>query len=159
VKQCEADIVNRSILQHPSMGYEPPADELYSQPLLRFVRARKNACDVERQNTVEDTLDLQKKCSSQSSESRSRHEADPKMGPEERKAASSSAEYLHLQFCTNFEVHFHLWSMDADVNFYCISLNVPCPNLNSAVWAFLRFLRMSTHALELVKKCTCSFTK
>jgi RIO kinase 1 len=80
VKQCEADIVNMSFLQHPSMGSEPPADKLYNQPMLGFVQARKNTCDDEMQqeqspqNTVEETLDLQKK-------------VDPKMGPEERKAA------------------------------------------------------------------------
>jgi hypothetical protein len=36
---------------------------------------------------VEDTLDMQKKYSLQSNESRLWHEADPKMGPEERKAS------------------------------------------------------------------------
>ncbi|KAK3146631.1 hypothetical protein QOZ80_3BG0269220 [Eleusine coracana subsp. coracana] len=107
VKQCEADIVNMSMMQRPSLGYEPPAEKLYEQPLLGFVRT-KNMCADEKQqeqlsqNTVEETLNLQNKCilenrveddeddsgsCSSSDEDDSWHEADPKMGPEERKAA------------------------------------------------------------------------
>ncbi|KAK3129645.1 hypothetical protein QOZ80_6BG0482780 [Eleusine coracana subsp. coracana] len=100
VKQCEADIVNMSMMQRPSLGYEPPADKLYNEPLLGFVRAKKNTCSDEMRqeqlphNIVEETLDLQNRCSLQNSgfcsssdDDDSWHEANPKMGPEERKAA------------------------------------------------------------------------
>ncbi|KAK3132863.1 hypothetical protein QOZ80_6AG0528720 [Eleusine coracana subsp. coracana] len=100
VKQCEADIVNMSMMQRPSLGYEPPADKLYNEPLLGFVRVKKNTCSDEMrqeqlpQNIVEETLDLQNRCSLQNSgfcsssdDDDSWHEANPKMGPEERKAA------------------------------------------------------------------------
>ncbi|KAJ1269317.1 hypothetical protein BS78_07G202500 [Paspalum vaginatum] len=106
VKQCEADIVNMSMMQRSSSGYEPAADKLYDQPLLGFVRT-KNAHSEEQQeqltqNTVEVTLDMHSKCSledkveddeddsepcSSSDTDDSWYEADPKMGPEERKAA------------------------------------------------------------------------
>ncbi|KAL6652510.1 hypothetical protein ACP70R_011435 [Stipagrostis hirtigluma subsp. patula] len=111
VKQCEADIVNMSLMQRSSSGYEPPADKLYDQPLLGFVRT-KNAHTANQQqpsqNTVE-PLDQQNKCalelenradheeaaenedddseSCSSSDEDSWKEANPKMGPEERKAA------------------------------------------------------------------------
>ncbi|TVU10149.1 hypothetical protein EJB05_43660 [Eragrostis curvula] len=68
VKQCEADIVNMSMMQRPSLGYEPPADKLYDQPLLGFVRTKNTLIDEK----VDDGL---------------WHEPDPRMGPEERKAA------------------------------------------------------------------------
>ncbi|GJM99326.1 hypothetical protein PR202_ga16416 [Eleusine coracana subsp. coracana] len=96
VKQCEADIVNMSMMQRPSLGYEPPAEKLYDQPFLRFVRT-KNTCADEKQqeqlrnkcsleNRVEDDEDDSGSCSN-FDEDGSWHEADPKMGPEERKAA------------------------------------------------------------------------
>ncbi|CAL5005076.1 unnamed protein product [Urochloa decumbens] len=106
MKQCEADIVNMSMMHRSSSGYEPPADKLYDQPLLGFVRA--NNVHIERQqdqlqqNAAEAPLDLQNQLlledemegeeddsesSSSSDEDDSWHEADPKLGPEERKAA------------------------------------------------------------------------
>ncbi|KAI5013141.1 hypothetical protein ZWY2020_028095 [Hordeum vulgare] len=88
VKQCEADIVNMSMLQSPSfLGYEPPADKLYNQPLLGFVRAEKNMRHNEKQQEElpYNAVDLQNKWSLQSSCDKDL--ADPKMGPEERKAA------------------------------------------------------------------------
>uniref|UniRef100_R7W6G0 Serine/threonine-protein kinase RIO1 n=1 Tax=Aegilops tauschii TaxID=37682 RepID=R7W6G0_AEGTA len=82
VKQCEADIVNMSMLQRPSfLGYEPPADKLYNQPLLGFVRAERNTRSDEKQQQEElphNAVNVQNKWSLQST---------PKMGPEERKAA------------------------------------------------------------------------
>ncbi|KAL6900729.1 hypothetical protein ACP4OV_005405 [Aristida adscensionis] len=105
VKQCEADIVNMSMMQRSSFGYEPPADKLYDQPLLGFVRTKNAHAENQQkqlpQNTVEEALDLQNKCSLEdktedqedSSESCSSSDEDSsweeatKMGPEERKAA------------------------------------------------------------------------
>jgi RIO kinase 1 len=101
VKQCEADIVSMSMMQRPSLGYEPPADKLYDQPLLGFVRTKNAQADEKQlsQNTVEATLNLQNKLSLENSmeddsgsctssdEDGLWREADPKMGPEERKAA------------------------------------------------------------------------
>ncbi|PAN36369.1 hypothetical protein PAHAL_6G277300 [Panicum hallii] len=105
VKQCEADIVNMSMMQRSSSGYEPPADKLYDQPLLGFVRTKNVHTEKQQdqlpQDTAEATLDLQNKCSLEdnteseeddsescsSSDEDSWHEADPKLGPEERKAA------------------------------------------------------------------------
>ncbi|XP_062199371.1 uncharacterized protein LOC133901853 [Phragmites australis] len=106
VKQCEADIVNMSMMQRSSFGYEPTADKLYDQPLLGFVRTNNVQTEKQQeqlpQNTVEEPLDLQNKCSmedkaedeeddsescSSSDEDGSWHEANPKMGPEEMKAA------------------------------------------------------------------------
>lgn len=114
MKQCEADIVNMSMMQRSSSGYEPPADKLYDQPLLGFVRTKNVHTEKQQdrlpQNTAEVHLDLQNKCAlelqnrcslenlaegeeddsescSSSDEDDSWHEADPKLGPEERKAA------------------------------------------------------------------------
>ncbi|RCV32003.1 hypothetical protein SETIT_6G223100v2 [Setaria italica] len=114
MKQCEADIVNMSMMQRSSSGYEPPADKLYDQPLLGFVRTKNVHTEKQQdrlpQNTAEAHLDLQNKCAlelqnrcslenlaegeeddsescSSSDEDDSWHEADPKLGPEERKAA------------------------------------------------------------------------
>lgn len=87
VKQCEADIVNMSMLQRPSLlGYEPPADKLYNQPLLGFVRAERNTRSDEKhqEELPHNAVDVQNKWSLQSSDEDS---GDPKMGPEERKAA------------------------------------------------------------------------
>uniref|UniRef100_A0A453RMM6 Serine/threonine-protein kinase RIO1 n=1 Tax=Aegilops tauschii subsp. strangulata TaxID=200361 RepID=A0A453RMM6_AEGTS len=105
VKQCEADIVSMSMMQRPSVGYEPTADKLYDQPLLGFVRAKNEPTENQEaqpaQKTREEPLDLQTKCSlenkeedesgdsescSSSDEDGSWHEST-KMGPEERKAA------------------------------------------------------------------------
>ncbi|XP_066331004.1 uncharacterized protein [Miscanthus floridulus] len=92
VKQCEADIVNLSIMQRSSSGYEPTADKLYDQPLLGFVRNKNTNLEKEQeqeqsaQNIVEVEEDDSESCSS-SDEDDSWHEVDPKMGPEERKAA------------------------------------------------------------------------
>ncbi|KAM3210143.1 hypothetical protein ACQJBY_064273 [Aegilops geniculata] len=105
VKQCEADIVSMSMMQRPSVGYEPTADKLYDQPLLGFVRAKNEPTENQEarpaQKTQEEPLDLQTKCSlenkeedeSGDSESCSSSDEDgswqesTKMGPEERKAA------------------------------------------------------------------------
>uniref|UniRef100_A0A453S2Z8 Serine/threonine-protein kinase RIO1 n=5 Tax=Triticinae TaxID=1648030 RepID=A0A453S2Z8_AEGTS len=89
VKQCEADIVNMSMLQRPSLCYEPPADKLYNQPLLGFVRAEKNKRTAEKQKKQlpHNKCSLLSSGSCSSSGEDSRYEADPKMGPEERKAA------------------------------------------------------------------------
>lgn len=106
VKQCETDIVSMSMAQRSSSGYEPAADKLYDQPLLGFVRTKNvHAEDQKEQSprsTVEAPLDLHNKCSledeveddeddsgscSSSDTDGSWHEAGPKMGPEERKAA------------------------------------------------------------------------
>jgi RIO kinase 1 len=107
VKQCEADIVNMSMMQRPSLGYEPPADKLYDQPLLGFVRTKNTQADEKKQeqlshNTVEATLNLQNMLSlennmedeeddsgscTSSDEDGSWRGADPKMGREDRKAA------------------------------------------------------------------------
>ncbi|XP_037481470.1 serine/threonine-protein kinase RIO1-like [Triticum dicoccoides] len=81
MKQCEADIANMSMLQGPSfLGYEPPADKLYNQPLLGFVRAERNTRSDEKQQEElpHNAVNVQNKWSLQST---------PKMGPEERKAA------------------------------------------------------------------------
>uniref|UniRef100_A0A453EFZ0 Serine/threonine-protein kinase RIO1 n=1 Tax=Aegilops tauschii subsp. strangulata TaxID=200361 RepID=A0A453EFZ0_AEGTS len=106
VKQCEAEIVSMSMMQRPSIGYEPTADKLYDQPLLGFVRTinehTENQEAQSAQNTPEEPLDLQTKCCSlenkeedesgdsescsSSDEDGSWHEST-KMGPEERKAA------------------------------------------------------------------------
>ena len=104
MKQCEAEIVSMSMMQRPSIGYEPTADKLYDQPLLGFVRTinehTENQEAQSAQNTPEEPLDLQTKCSlenkeedesgdsescSSSDEDGSWHEST-KMGPEERKA-------------------------------------------------------------------------
>uniref|UniRef100_A0A0E0E7P9 Serine/threonine-protein kinase RIO1 n=1 Tax=Oryza meridionalis TaxID=40149 RepID=A0A0E0E7P9_9ORYZ len=92
VKQCEADIVNMSLMQRPSFASEPTADKLYNQPLLGFVR-NKDEPTKNQQVQSEEPLDLQNKCSSEHSESctssdeyGSWHET-LKVGPEERKAA------------------------------------------------------------------------
>ena len=106
MKQCEADIVNMSMMQRSASAYEPAADKLYDQPLLGFVRTKNVHGEEQKeqlpQNTVEMTLDMHNKCSleekvkdneddsescSSSDTDDSWHEADPKMGPEERKAA------------------------------------------------------------------------
>jgi RIO kinase 1 len=107
VKQCEADIVNMSMMQRPSLGYEPPADKLYDQPLLGCVRTKNTQADEKKQeqlsqNTVEATLNLQNMLSlennmedeeddsgscTSSDEDGSWRGADPKMGREDRKAA------------------------------------------------------------------------
>ena len=67
MKQCEADLVNMSMMQRSSFGYEPPADKLYDQPLLGFVRTKNAHAENQQkqlpQNTMEETLDLQNKCS------------------------------------------------------------------------------------------------
>lgn len=88
MKQCEADIVSMSIMQRSSSGYEPTADKLYDQPLLGFVRTKNTHVEKEQeqpeQNIVEVEDDDSESCSN---EDDSWHEADPKMGPEERKAA------------------------------------------------------------------------
>ncbi|EMS47287.1 Serine/threonine-protein kinase RIO1 [Triticum urartu] len=81
MKQCEADVANMSMLQGPSfLGYEPPADKLYNQPLLGFVRAERNTRSDEKQQEElpHNAVNVQNKWSLQST---------PKMGPEERKAA------------------------------------------------------------------------
>ncbi|KAG2598008.1 serine/threonine-protein kinase RIO1-like [Panicum virgatum] len=105
VKQCEADLVNMSMMQRSSFGYEPPADKLYDQPLLGFVRTKNAHAENQQkqlpQNIMEETLDLQNKCSLEdkvedqednsescsSSDEDSSWEEAPKMGPEERKTA------------------------------------------------------------------------
>lgn len=90
VKQCEADIVNMSIMQRSSSGYEPTADKLYDQPLLGFVRTKNTNTEKEQgqpaRNLVEVEEDEGESCLS-SDEDDSWHEDDPKVGPEERKAA------------------------------------------------------------------------
>ncbi|KAL5196968.1 hypothetical protein ABZP36_000480 [Zizania latifolia] len=100
VKQCEADIVNMSMMQRPSLAYEPTADKLYDQPLLGFVRTKDEPREKQQQQS-EEPLDLQSKCSlehnaedeSESSESCTSSDEDgswhesSKVGPEERKAA------------------------------------------------------------------------
>ena len=93
MKQCEADIVNLSIMQRSSSGYEPTADKLYDQPLLGFVRSKNTHVEKEleqeqpAQNMVEVEEDDSESCSSSDEDDDSWHEVDPKMGPEERKAA------------------------------------------------------------------------
>uniref|UniRef100_A0ACD5ZSU3 Uncharacterized protein n=1 Tax=Avena sativa TaxID=4498 RepID=A0ACD5ZSU3_AVESA len=105
VKQCEADIVNMSVAQRPSLGYEPTADKLYDLPQLGFVRAKNEPREKQQeqptQETPEEPLDLKNKCSlenkeedeSDDSESCSGSDEDgswqesTKLGPEERKAA------------------------------------------------------------------------
>ncbi|CAD6264863.1 unnamed protein product [Miscanthus lutarioriparius] len=93
VKQCEADIVNVSIMQRSSSGYEPTADKLYDQPLLGFVRSKNTHVEKEQeqeqpaQNMVEVEEDDSESCSSSDEDDDSWHEVDPKMRPEERKAA------------------------------------------------------------------------
>jgi RIO kinase 1 len=114
MKQCEADIVNMSMMQRSSSGYEPPADKLYDQPLLGFVRTKNVHTEKQQdrlpQNIADAHLNLQNKCAlelqnrcsledvaeseeddsescSSSDEDDSWQEADPKLGPEERKAA------------------------------------------------------------------------
>ncbi|TVU11313.1 hypothetical protein EJB05_44889 [Eragrostis curvula] len=74
VKQCEADIANMSMMQCPSLGYEPPVDKLYNQPLLGFVRTKNTRTDEKQQD---DPRGLRTRVLMKSS----------KMGPEERKAA------------------------------------------------------------------------
>uniref|UniRef100_A0A0E0LHF6 Serine/threonine-protein kinase RIO1 n=1 Tax=Oryza punctata TaxID=4537 RepID=A0A0E0LHF6_ORYPU len=92
VKQCEADIVNMSLMQRPSFANEPTADKLYNQPLLGFVR-NKNEPTINQQVQSEESLDLQNKCSLEHSESCTSSDEDgswhetSKVGPEERKAA------------------------------------------------------------------------
>uniref|UniRef100_A0A453RMW4 Serine/threonine-protein kinase RIO1 n=1 Tax=Aegilops tauschii subsp. strangulata TaxID=200361 RepID=A0A453RMW4_AEGTS len=88
VKQCEADIVSMSMMQRPSVGYEPTADKLYDQPLLGFVRAKNEPTEnqeAQPENKEEDESGDSESCSS-SDEDGSWHEST-KMGPEERKAA------------------------------------------------------------------------
>lgn len=111
VKQCEADIVNMSVAQRPSIGYEPTADKLYDLPQLGFVRAKNNPSEKQQeqaaQDTLEEPLDLQNKCSqnkcsleenkeedkSDDDESCSDSDEDgswqesTKLGPDEKKAA------------------------------------------------------------------------
>jgi RIO kinase 1 len=105
VKQCEADIVNMSVAQRPSLGYEPTADKLYDLPQLGFVRAKNEPSEKQQeqpaQDTPEEPLDLQNKSPSENkeedesddSESCSGSDEDgswqesTKLGPEERKAA------------------------------------------------------------------------
>ncbi|KAM0907523.1 hypothetical protein ACQ4PT_016044 [Festuca glaucescens] len=106
VKQCEADIVNMSVAQRPSLGYEPTADKLYDLPQLGFVRAKKEPSEQQQeeaaQDTLEEPLDLQNKCSlednkeedeSDDNESCSGSDEDgwrqesTKLGPKEKKAA------------------------------------------------------------------------
>ena len=75
-----------SMMQRSSFGYEPPADKLYDQPLLGFVRTKNAHTEKQQnqlpQNTVEATLNLQNKCSlednTEGEEDGSWHEADPK---------------------------------------------------------------------------------
>uniref|UniRef100_J3MIQ9 Serine/threonine-protein kinase RIO1 n=1 Tax=Oryza brachyantha TaxID=4533 RepID=J3MIQ9_ORYBR len=97
VKQCEADIVNMSMMQRPSLAYEPTADKLYDQPLLGFVRNRneppKNQPQPQPQPQLEEPLDNNEEsesedseCCTSSDEDGSWHETS-KVGPEERKAA------------------------------------------------------------------------
>ena len=59
-KQCEADIVNMSMMQRSSSGYEPPADKLYDQPLLGFVRT-KNTYTEKQQNQLPQKYKIQRK--------------------------------------------------------------------------------------------------
>ncbi|KQJ99116.1 serine/threonine-protein kinase RIO1 isoform X2 [Brachypodium distachyon] len=105
VKQCEADIVNMAMTQNPSFSYEPTADKLFDQPLSRFVRTKNEPTGQQQeqstQNTPEEPLDLQTKCSlenktedgSDDSESCTSSDEDgswkesTKLGPEEKKAA------------------------------------------------------------------------
>ena len=105
MKQCEADIVNMSVAQRPFLGYEPTADKLYDLPQLGFVRAKNEPSEKQQepvaQDTPEEPLDLQNKCSlenkeedeSDDSESCSGSDEDGswqesmKLGPEEKKAA------------------------------------------------------------------------
>jgi RIO kinase 1 len=83
-----------SIMQRSSSGYEPTADKLYDQPLLGFVRTKNTHVEKGQeqkqeqsaQNKVEAEEEDSESCSS-SDEDDSWHEVDPKMGPEERKAA------------------------------------------------------------------------
>ncbi|KAG8100663.1 hypothetical protein GUJ93_ZPchr0013g36600 [Zizania palustris] len=100
VKQCEADIVNMSMMQRPSLAYEPTADKLYDQPLLGFVRTKDEPSEKQQQQR-EEPLDLQSKGSleynvedeSENSESGTSSDEDgswhesSKVGREERKAA------------------------------------------------------------------------
>ena len=87
-----------SMMQRSSSDYEPPADKLYDQPLLGFVRTKNAHTEKQQnqlpQNTVEATLNLQNKCSlednTEGEEDGSWHEGDPKLGPEERKAARNT---------------------------------------------------------------------
>ena len=89
-----------SMMQRSSFGYEPPADKLYDQPLLGFVRTKNAHTEKQQnqlpQNTVEATLNLQNKCSlednTEGEEDGAWHEGDPKLGPEERKAARKEHE-------------------------------------------------------------------
>ncbi|KAF0907947.1 hypothetical protein E2562_022333 [Oryza meyeriana var. granulata] len=92
VKQCEADIVNMSMMQRPSLAYEPTADKLYGQPLLGFVRNKNEPAKKQQQqpeepleHTVEVESEDSEYCTS-SDEDSSWHETS-KVGPEERKAA------------------------------------------------------------------------
>ncbi|CAM0911865.1 unnamed protein product [Alopecurus aequalis] len=102
VKQCQTDIANKGVAT--SHGCEPTADKLYDQPHSGFVRAKNEPIEKQQkepaQNTLEEPLDLQNKCSlekeedeSDDSESCSSSDEDgswqesTKMGPEERKAA------------------------------------------------------------------------
>ncbi|XP_020393146.1 serine/threonine-protein kinase rio1-like isoform X1 [Zea mays] len=83
VKQCEADIVNMTIMQRSSSGYEPTADKLYDQPLLGFVRTKNTIPEKEQgqpagNNIVEVEEDESESCSS-SDEDDSWHEDDPKI--------------------------------------------------------------------------------
>ena len=105
MKQREADIRDSSVAQRPSLGREPTADELYDQKLSGYVRAKNEPGEKQQeepaQNTPEEPLDLQNKCSlenkeddeSDDSESCSGSDKDgswqesTKMGPEERKVA------------------------------------------------------------------------
>ena len=81
-------------MQRSSSGNEPPADKLYDQPLLGFVRTKNAYTEKQQnqlpQNTVEATLNLQNKCSlednTEGEEDGSWHEGDPKAGTRGKKS-------------------------------------------------------------------------
>ena len=87
-------------MQRSSSGYEPPADKLYDQPLLGFVRTKNAYTEKQQnqlpQNTVEATLNLQNKCSlednTEGEEDGSWHEADPKRDLRKEKLLGTQEE-------------------------------------------------------------------
>jgi RIO kinase 1 len=117
VKQCEADIVNMTIMQRSSSGYEPTADKLYDQPLLGFVRTKNTIPEKEQgqpagNNIVEVEEDESESCSS-SDEDDSWHEDDPKVG-------WAGAPLIKINFLTIFKICFMFPGNDLHWRFYYV---------------------------------------
>ncbi|KAJ3688598.1 hypothetical protein LUZ61_017762 [Rhynchospora tenuis] len=93
VKQCEADLVNMAMLQHPSLAYQPKIDAMYDKPLQGFVQTRektKKESQVEREEITNKPEEIDGESSGDelcaSSDEEEKGERRKKVRPEERKA-------------------------------------------------------------------------